>query len=248
MSVLAIIGGSGFCSYNDVEIEEKKPVHTPFGEPSSLIWRGMLQGKPVIFMPRHGDEHHIAPHRINYRANIWALHTLGVEKIIAVAAVGGIGDNFTPGTICIPDQIIDYTYGRESSFYSDDFSADKHFDFTYPYDESLRQQLISTAAKMDMDLIEEGTYGAVQGPRLETAAEILRMRRDGCDMVGMTGMPEAYLARELGIAYASCAVIANKAAGLSDGLITMEQIEQNLEQGLTEVRALLVKLIATQSL
>lgn len=245
MSKLAIIGGSGFCGYADVELDEKKPMHTPFGEPSSLIWRGNLHGKPIIFMPRHGEEHRIAPHKINYRANIYALHMLGVNKIIAVAAVGGIGEDYNPGVISIPDQIIDYTWGRESSFHSDDFSADKHFDFTYPYDETLRQQLITAATEADLEVLEEGTYGAVQGPRLETAAEILRMRRDGCDMVGMTGMPEAYLAREMGIAYATCAVVANKAAGLSDSLITMEQIQHNLESGLVGVRTMIDRVIAT---
>jgi len=243
MSLLAIIGGTGLTSLDGLTIKEKRTVDTPFGQPSSELLVGEFQGHPVIFLPRHGQQHRIPPHKINYRANIWALKNQGVENILAVAAVGGIRDDMAPGVIAIPDQIIDYTYGREHSFFSDDFSSDKHIDFTYPYDENLRQQLISAAQQQAIACVKDGTYAAVQGPRLETAAEIRRLANDGCSMVGMTGMPEASLARELELAYASCAVSANWAAGLSDSEITMADIEQTVANGMSKIKQLLTQLI-----
>lgn len=219
---------------------------TPFGEPSSDVLLAEFDGKQVLFLPRHGSNHTIPPHKINYRANIWALHELGVDKIIAVAAVGGIRDDLHPSVLAVPDQIIDYTYGREQSFYSDNFTADKHIDFSYPYDETLRQKLLQVGLQQKVTIVDGGTYGATQGPRLETAAEIKRMDQDGCAMVGMTGMPEAALARELNIAYATCALMVNWAAGLSDSLITMEQIEQTLAGGMSQVKLILAELIRSQ--
>ena len=186
------------------------------------------------------------PHRINYRANISALHQVGVEKIIAVAAVGSIREDLPPGCLAVADQIIDYTYGREQSFYSDDFSSDKHLDFSYPYDEPLRQALLQAGKRLNIAIVDGGTYGATQGPRLETAAEIKRMAQDGCAMVGMTGMPEAYLARELNIQYATCALMVNWAAGLSEGIITMAEIEQTLAGGMAQVKQILADVIQSQ--
>lgn len=246
MSSLAIIGGSGLSELDDLIIKERKQLTTPFGQPSSEILIGELAGQSVLFLPRHGQNHTIPPHKINYRANIWALHSLGVEAIIAVAAVGGIRSDMAPGVIAVPDQIIDYTYGREHSFFSDDFCSDNHIDFTYPYDQTLRQRLCYVASQLNIELVDGGTYGATQGPRLETAAEIKRMAQDGCAMVGMTGMPEAALARELNMNYATCAVMANWAAGLSDGLITMAEIERTLEQGMKQVKQLIQQFILTQ--
>lgn len=248
MGKLAIIGGTGLSVLDGLTISEQHSVSTPFGLPSSDIAEGELHGKVVFFLPRHGAKHTIPPHKINYRANIWALHHLGVERIIAVAAVGGIRSDLTPGVLAVPDQIIDYTYGREQSFYSDDFSADNHIDFSYPYDGNLRQQLVQTALNNKIAIVDGGIYGATQGPRLESAAEIKRMAQDGCAMVGMTGMPEAALARELNIAYASCALMVNWAAGLSDGLITMAQIEQVLAEGMTQVKRILVDVIRSQAI
>ena len=243
MSLLAIIGGTGLSSLDGLVISEKRAVSTPFGEPSSELLIGEFQDKPVIFLPRHGQQHRIPPHRINYRANIWALKEQGVDKIVAVAAVGGIRDDMAPSVIAVPDQIIDYTYGREHSFFSEDFSSDKHIDFTHPYDEMLRQQILQAAKQQEVDIVNGGTYGAVQGPRLETAAEIKRMAQDGCAMVGMTGMPEASLARELDIAYAVCALSANWAAGLSDSEITMAEIEQTVANGMSRIKNILSALI-----
>jgi len=246
MSKLAIIGGTGLSVLDGLNITEQRSVLTPFGLPSSNILEGELDGKTVLFLPRHGANHTIPPHKINYRANIWALHYLGVDRIIAVAAVGGIRYDLAPSMLAVPDQIIDYSYGREQSFYNDDFSVDNHIDFSYPYNESLRQALLQSALINKIRIVDGGTYGATQGPRLESAAEIKRMAQDGCAMVGMTGMPEAALARELNIAYATCALMVNWAAGLGDGLITMAQIEQTLVGGMTQVKLILADVIRSQ--
>jgi len=243
MTVLAIIGGTGLSSLDGLTILENRTVHTPFGEPSSELLLGEFQGRTIVFLPRHGEQHTVPPHKINYRANLWALHAIGIQRIIAIAAVGGIASTLSPGTLAVPDQLIDYTYGREHSFSNDDFSSDKHLDFTHPYTESLRQHILNAARKSSLNIIDGGVYGATQGPRLETAAEIKRLTHDGCTMVGMTGMPEAYLARELKMEYACCALVVNWAAGLSDGIITMKQIEQTLASGIGHVKQLLTNVI-----
>ncbi|KGM06471.1 5'-methylthioadenosine phosphorylase [Methylophaga thiooxydans] len=244
MSLMGIIGGSGLSRYPELVVSDVVVLDTPYGKPSAAITIGKLGESEVAFLPRHGDNHAIAPHKINYRANIHALSQLGVTDIIAVAAVGGITTDFGPGALAVPDQLIDYTYGREQSFYSDDFSVDKHIDFTWPYTESLRQNILHAATTSQLKVIAGATYGAVQGPRLETAAEIRRMARDGCDIVGMTGMPEAYLARELELNYATLAVVANWAAGIAEGELTMQQISETLADGIDNVRMLIAGVIA----
>jgi 5'-deoxy-5'-methylthioadenosine phosphorylase len=201
-----------------------------------------LFGKEILFLPRHGYGHSYTPHNINYRANLWALRELGAENILAIAAVGGIREDMSPANLVMPDQIIDYTWGRISTFHENDEVV--HIDFTNPYCEELRQKILTSASVTNVDMITSGTYGAVQGPRLETSAEILRMERDGCDIVGMTGMPEAALARELNLCYATCAVVANWAAGKGQGEITMEDIETNLKTGLSNVTRVLEVLVS----
>ncbi|MCP4992492.1 MAG: S-methyl-5'-thioinosine phosphorylase [Gammaproteobacteria bacterium] len=245
MSSLAIIGGSGFTRWEDLKITGREVISTPYGEPSAPVIHGLFNNHEVIFLPRHGAAHTIPPHQVNYRANIWALKQIGVERIIGVAAVGGIEASMAPGVIAIPDQIIDYTWGREHTFFEYDLSHVTHIDFTQPYCSSLRQELMQAAKNMPFHVIEGGTYGATQGPRLETAQEINRLERDGCDIVGMTGMPEAALAKELGLCYASCAVVANWAAGRDEGPITMDEIERHLGKGLDRARRLLGELVAT---
>ena len=237
--MIGLIGGSGLSQLEGLVLEQQMQRETPFGEPSAPLIIGRYADKTVAFLPRHGEHHTIPPHLINYRANIWALHQLGVEQILAVASVGGITDTYMPGTIALPDQLIDYSWGRESSFTSEDFSADKHIDFTYPFDETLRQQIQLAANSEEMTVIDGGTYAVTQGPRLETAAEIQRLKNDGADMVGMTAMPEAALARELNIAYASIAVVANQAAGLSSHPLTIEAILDTMEESMGQVRRLL---------
>ncbi|WP_333877687.1 S-methyl-5'-thioinosine phosphorylase [Methylobacter sp.] len=237
MIQLAIIGGTGLTQLSDLNIIKREQLSTPYGSPSAEFLTGELNNSRIIFLARHGNPHTIAPHKINYRANIWALKQLGIEQIIAVAAVGGITPEMGPAHIAIPDQIIDYSYGRMHTFFDDETVA--HIDFTCPYSQKLRSRLISAAAKADIKISPIGTYGCTQGPRLETAAEIQRMERDGCDLVGMTGMPEAALAKELGIDYAAISVVANWAAGKSEGEITMEEIERHLHKGMADTAELL---------
>jgi 5'-deoxy-5'-methylthioadenosine phosphorylase len=239
MSKLAIIGGTGLDSLIQLQSSKRVVVDTPYGAPSGLITRGMLFGEEILFLPRHGYSHSLPPHKINYRANLWALHELGAESVLAIAAVGGIRADMTPARLAIPDQIIDYTWGRTSTFNDAEGDEVVHIDFSQPYCETLRQRLLAAAVASAVDAVDGGTYGVTQGPRLETAAEISRMERDGCHLVGMTAMPEAALARELGLCYASCAVVANWAAGKSEGVITMDEIEANLKVGMEQVGRLL---------
>lgn len=243
MAEIAIIGGTGLTSLHNLHIVRREVVHTPYGEPSGPLTYGELGGKEVVFLPRHGSGHNIPPHRINYRANISALKETGVTRVIAVAAVGGIRTDMVPGRLVVPDQIIDYTWSRANTFFEDALTHVTHVDFTYPYSNDLRELIIKAARAARLDIAEEGTYGATQGPRLETAAEINRIESDGCTIVGMTGMPEAVLARELELSYAACAVVANMAAGRGDGVITMREIEQHLKRGMEKVRTLLEQLV-----
>lgn len=240
---LAIIGGTGLSQIEQLQILSHQQIDTPFGATSAPLLRAELQGKPVIFLARHGNPHRIPPHKINYRANIWALKQAGVSEILAVAAVGGISPAMKPAVIAIPDQIIDYSYGREQSFFSDDLEHVTHIDFSFPYTEQLRQRLIAAAATANIEIITQATYACTQGPRLETAAEIKRLGQDGCDLVGMTGMPEAALARELGIDYANVSVVANWGAGILSTEITMAEIEENLKIGMTNAIRLLKQTI-----
>ncbi len=239
MNKIAIIGGTGLTSLNNLTILRREIVQTPYGEPSGPLTQGEISGTEVIFLARHGYEHTIPPHKVNYRANIWALREAGVSTIIAVNAVGGITEQFKPASISIPDQIVDYTYSRKNTFYEEGLTQVVHVDFTEPYCEKLRQSIISKAKINNIELNESATYAVTQGPRLESIAEINRLEKDGCDIVGMTGMPETALARELELCYASVAVVANFAAGKSNNTITMELIEQNLTEGMIAVKKLL---------
>ena len=211
--MLAIIGGSGLGRMPALEATRHMPVSTPYGEASAPLVFGCLNGSDIVFLARHGENHRWPPHAINYRANVWALQAQGVKNIVAVATVGGIGADFKAGTLAIPDQIIDYTWGRASTYFDGTSGEVKHIDFTQPYSEALRVRLLRAAHRADEPLHNGGVYAATQGPRLETAAEIKRLARDGADMVGMTGMPEAALARELNLGYATLAVVVNAAAG-----------------------------------
>jgi 5'-deoxy-5'-methylthioadenosine phosphorylase len=243
MSLLAIIGGSGLTSLDGLEITRQQMQQTPYGQPSGPLTFGTFSEKEIVFLPRHGNPHVIPPHKINYRANIYALKENNVTNIIGVNAVGGITQSMAPGKLVIPDQIIDYTWGRSHTYYEDDIDHVTHIDFTYPYCEKLRKIIIGANETKGLDLVHSATYGAIQGPRLETAAEINRMEKDGCDIVGMTGMPEVALARELELNYASISVIANWAAGKSKEKITMTMIENNLKNGMSQVCKLLEEVI-----
>ncbi len=247
MSRLAVIGGSGCGGIDGAEILDHKESLTPFGDPSGALQVCRFQGQEVIFLARHGAPHHVPPHLVNYRANLWALQQAGVDRVIAVNAVGGIGDGMHPGRVVVPDQLIDYTYARKHTFFDDDYPGGltqvKHIDFTEPYDDGLRDALLEAAATCGLQPADGGTYGVTQGPRLETAAEIVRLERDGCDIVGMTGLPEAALARELGIRYACLALVVNWGAGIEGGGIALATVMRHLEEGMVPVQKVLQHVI-----
>jgi len=244
--VTAIIGGTGLTALEGLVIREEKQVTTPYGETSAPLQFGSFENDkggsaPVVFLARHGTHHSLPPHMVNYRANLWALKHAGVQQIVAVNAVGSINPAMPAEALVIPSQIIDYTWGRESSY----SEAGKviHIDFSYPYSDSVRERLLGASQRLGMVVHYGGVYGTTQGPRLETAAEIDRMDRDGCDIVGMTGMPEACLARELELEYGCLSLVVNMAAGRSDGIITMEDIQRALDNGMSKVRSILREML-----
>lgn len=236
---VGIIGGTGLTELEGLEMTGERDIETPWGKPSAPLQTGVLDGREVVFLARHGRPHRITPHQVNYRANLWALQQVGVRAVVGVNAVGGIHPAMGPAHIVVPDQIIDYTWGRAHTFFEGDLSETTHIDFTYPYSESGRQALLTSANHLKLRHSGFGVYAATQGPRLESAAEIVRLERDGCDIVGMTGMPEAALAAELEMDYVCLALVVNWAAGKSDHIITMAEIEAAIEQGMSGVRAIL---------
>jgi 5'-methylthioadenosine phosphorylase len=245
--MLAIIGGSGLTNLSNLDVRRRRVVRTPYGEPSGALTIGRLKGTEVVFLARHGYSHSIPPHLVNYRANIWALQSVGVKQIVSVASVGGILPELGPGAIAIPGQILDYTYGRAHTFFDGAGQPVTHVDFTEPYDRTLRAACLAAAGRAAESVHDGGIYATTQGPRLETAAEIDRIERDGGDMVGMTGMPEAVLARELGIAYAAIAVVANHAAGRASSAssIRLDDIGAVLQEAMARVRRILEALVDT---
>jgi 5'-methylthioadenosine phosphorylase len=243
--MLAIIGGSGLNPLANLGGLRQEIVRTPHGDPSGAVTFGTLQGRAVLFLARHGYDNTIPPHEVNYRANIWALHSLNVTDLVSVATVGGIRAGLPPGSLAVPDQIIDYTHGRASTFFTRASHTVMHIDFTRPYCEDMRQRLLKAAAAAREEVFAGGTYAATQGPRLETAAEIDRLERDGADMVGMTGMPEAALAREIGLCYGALAVVVNHAAGrgTSASGIRLDDIGPIAQRAKARVRNILEQLV-----
>lgn len=241
--MIGIIGGSGLLQLVGLEDSSRKVARTKWGQPSSALSFGRLGGHRVVFLARHGYGHTIAPHNINYRANLWALKEAGATKIISCAAVGGVRDDLLPGTLVVPDQIIDYTWGRAASYYSGEDQPVMHVDFSEPFDASLRQLLIDAAVLQDEKVVTDGCYGCTQGPRFESAAEVRRYQRDGCDMLGMTAMPEAALARELGLPYATLALVVNRAAGKrpEGGLASHEDIVKTVGASMQRLLAVLIR-------
>lgn len=244
--MLAIIGGSGLAGLHGLVVNRRQTVSTPYGEPSSELVFGNLAGHDVLFLARHGTGHTIPPHQINYRANIWALNAQGVKSMVAIATVGGIRGDLAPGLISIPDQILDYTHGREATFFTQEDRGLRHIDFTMPYCGQMRTACLAAAEDAGVSVFDGGTYATTQGPRLETAAEIIRLERDGADMVGMTGMPEAVLARELDLSYAAIVVTANHAAGKASSRhgIAMEEMKTVMHKAMDKVQLILMKLAA----
>ncbi len=243
--MLAVIGGSGLSQFTGLESSRDLVVRTPYGDPSGPLTLGVIRGHPVVFLARHGAGHRIAPHEINYRANLWALKEQQPAGVVSIATVGGIRSDLRPGALLLPDQILDYTWGRRSTYFEGEGATVTHVDFTEPYSAALRERILSAGAACGEAIADGGVYAATQGPRLESAAEIDRLERDGADVVGMTGMPEAGLARELGLAYAAIAVIVNPAAGRAESsrAISLEGIDVVLKQAMRRVRTLIETLV-----
>ena len=242
MKKIVVIGGTGSGHLIATAQEAGFPGETPFGRPSSAICPVNLNGSQseLVFLARHGPEGLIPPHRVNYRANLWLLQQYQPDFIVALNAVGGISQDARLAQLYFPDQLIDYTWGREHTYSDGKTVPLQHVDFTAPFDTAVREHLIDCACKLDLAFQPTGTYGVTQGPRLETAAEINRLERDGCDIVGMTAMPEAALARELGLAYAVCAIVVNRAAGRGqDGEGIHDEIKRCIQTGMRQVERLL---------
>lgn len=244
--MLGIIGGTGLTALDNLNISKRLIVRTPYGEPSQPLVFGEINGKEVVFLARHGGGHTIPPHAVNYRANIWALHSVGVCDLLSVATVGGIARNLIPGDIVLPNQILDYTYGRSNTYHDGVELPVRHIDFTQPYSQTMRERCLSAATDVGYQLVDGGVYACVQGPRLETAAEIDRYERDGATVVGMTGMPEAALARELGLSYAAICPVANYAAGRGDSALAIqfEQVMPLLQQTMDKVRTVIAQYLS----
>ncbi|HEX9433964.1 MAG TPA: S-methyl-5'-thioinosine phosphorylase [Burkholderiales bacterium] len=242
--MLAIIGGSGLSKLGNMEITRRKVSRTPYGEPSGALTFGRIGGCDVVFLARHGYGHTIAPHEVNYRANLWALKDAGAGEVVSVASVGAIAARLAPGALVLPHQVIDYTWGRPATYFEGKGAPVNHIDFTEPYSRTLRAKLTAAAKACGEAVTERGVYAATQGPRLETAAEIDRLERDGADLVGMTGMPEAALAREISLEYAAIAVVANYAAGRGDSqrAVPLDKIGAVLEEAMGRVRRIIEQL------
>jgi len=242
--MLAVIGGSGLTQLASLEGTFRKAARTPYGEPSGALTFGRLRGRDVVFLARHGYGHTIPPHEVNYRANLWALREEGATEVVSVASVGGIRTDLGPGTVVVPHQIIDYTWGRRSTFFEGGDVPVTHVDFTAPYAQPLRQKILAAARACAEPVLDGAVYAATQGPRLESAAEIDRLERDGADIVGMTGMPEAGLARELALPYAAIAVVVNHAAGRGESRagIRWEGIERMLHATIARARRIIEEL------
>ena len=244
--MLAIIGGSGLGELGNMSATQRKVVRTPYGEPSAPLVYGRIGRRDVVFLARHGERHRFAPHEVNYRANLWALKDAGALEVLSVATVGGIRAELAPGALVLPDQLIDYTWGRHATYHEGPGAEVNHIDFTEPYSHGLRNKIRDAARACGEKLVDGGVYATTQGPRLETAAEINRLERDGADIVGMTAMPEAALAREISLEYAAIAVVANYAAGRGDAkrAVPLDRIGAVLEEAMGRVRRIIERLCA----
>ena len=240
MSKIGLIGGSGLYDIEGFVLKQKKSVTTPFGKPSDQYLIGKIGKTEIVFLPRHGKKHNIPPHMINYRANIWGFKKLGVERIISISAVGGIKKGLKPGDIVVLDQTMDMTRNRKSTFY-DGKTGVVHIDFTEPYCPELRRIIMKAGKQAKVTVKNGGNYVAVEGPRLETASEIKGFKLLGGDVVGMTGMPEASLAREVEICYSGISVVANYAAGISKTKLTVPEVMEAMHATTEKLKLLLKK-------
>jgi len=235
---IGVIGGSGLYDIDGLEIREEIALSTPYGATSSTYKLGTLDAAELVFLARHGSPHRIPPHKVNYRANIWGFKSLGVEKIISIGAVGGITGEMRPGSIVILDQIIDMTMGaRAATFYDEEKVV--HIDFTHPYCYEMREIFIQAAGDISLPVKKNGTYICVNGPRLETEKEIQFFSFIGADVVGMTAMPEAALARELEICFTGISIVTNYAAGIAGAKLTTTEVVESMGNSLGAIKALL---------
>ena len=241
--MLAVIGGSGVYGLDGLEAGRRAQVDTKYGRTSGELVTGEIAGRPVAFIARHGEDHSIAPHLVNYRANVEALRIAGANRVLAVCTVGSIDATLLPGTFAVPDQIVDYTWGRAHTLHEPG-EAIPHVDFTDPYTPSWRAEVVDALKSTDVRFADGATYAAVQGPRFETSAEIHRFRNDGCTIIGMTGMPEAALAREAGLDYAAICPVANLAAGLSEVELTAEEVFSAVSPMLEPIEAIVTTVAA----
>jgi len=240
--MLGIIGGSGLYEIEGVSRKETKRIKTPFGDPSDFYTIGILSGKEVAFLPRHGLKHSIQPHKVNYRANIWGFKELGAERILAISAAGGISDDLAPGAIVIPDQIIDMTSNRDATFYEGEKVV--HIDFTEPYCPELRKLMIEAGKRVKgLEIKETGTYVCVNGPRLETKAEIRFFSCIGAHIVGMTAMPEAVLAREAEICFGGISIVTNYAAGIKEKSLRAKEVVEVMETTAIKLKVFLKEIL-----
>jgi 5'-methylthioadenosine phosphorylase len=239
--MIAIIGGRGLTQLQNFKLTHQQVMRTPYGEPSGAFMFGTLNGHEVIFLARHGYGHTIPPHLVNYRANLWVLREQGVRDVVSVATVGGIRPDLKPGTLVVPDQIIDYTHGRDATYFDGRDKPYSNADFTLPYSAKLREHILNCARLTNNSCVDGGVYAATQGPRLDSISEVNRYERDGADMVGMTGMPETALAKELELNYATIAVVANYAAGRGDSMggINMESVNATATAAMARVRSII---------
>lgn len=239
---IAVIGGSGLYDLDPIQDINQVVVDTPYGKsPEILI--GKLMGRRVCFLPRHGKGHTSPPHLINYRANLWALHKLGVKRILATTATGSLNPRFRPGELVLLDQFLDFTKGRPATFYEGGKQGVVHVDVTEPYCPELREVLIKTASRLKLKLHPRGTYFCSEGPRFETAAEIKMVRRLGGDLVGMTNVPECVLARELEVCYSAISVVTNFAAGISETKLTHSEVAELMAKNIQRVKKLIFSAI-----
>lgn len=237
-SPIGIIGGSGL--YELLEDASQVLVQTPYGDPSDPVHLGRLGGRNVAFLPRHGADHRFPPHRVPYRANLWALRSLGVRRVLAPSAVGALRPDLAPGTLVVPDQIIDSTWGRESTYY-DAPGAVVHVGFADPYCPQGRTAVRSGG----MPVVDGGTLVVIQGPRFSTRAESRRNSVAGGDVVGMTGMPEAVLARELALCYTGLAVVTDADAGVeAAGAVSHQAVLEQFAHSVSHLRTVLADVVA----
>lgn len=245
----AILGGSGFSDRSIFTVNERIEVTTPYGPTSSPVVLGRLGGQDVVFIHRHGFSHQFAPHRVPYRANIWALKQMKVDGIIGVGTAGGIAEPLGPGGIAIVDQLIDYTWGRRVTYFDSPETGVQHVDLTWPFDRTMHAKLVAAAKRLAIPVMRHGVYACTQGPRLRTAAEVRRIARDGGDLIGMTLYPECALARELGVPYAGICVSVNHAAGMGSSQrgIAFARLTEIVNQSVRKVLRVVERMVRAEN-